>query len=220
MSLQFQIQSDRIVKSFQTQIGVKADGIFGPKTCRAGRLFYNLTEDQAAHFFGQISVETAGFTRFEENLNYTSVSRLKQVFPKYFNRAGNDPQQYLNNPEKLANLVYGKRLGNSEPGDGWKFRGRGAIQLTGKGNYRSFAKYLVKNQKIDKEDDFLECPDLVFEFAFESAIFYFNSRVIWPLCVDTSEKTVRKVTKIINGGLAGLEQRIAATEKIRSYYGN
>lgn len=219
MSLQqTNLQSKDIVKSFQKQIGVEADGVFGPKTYKAGRLFYNLTADQAAIFFGQIYVETAGFTGFEENLNYTSVSRLKQVFPWYFTVRYN-PEQYINNPKKLANLVYGGRLGNIRgTNDGWNFRGRGAIQLTGRNNYKSFSRYLVKNQMLDKEESLLEDPDIALNFSFESAKFYFDSRVIWPICSNVEEETIRKVTKIVTGSQTALSKRITATQKIRKYY--
>ena len=191
MSLQTNQQSKDIVKSFQEKIGVEADGIFGPKTYKAGRLFYNLTADQAANFFGQLYVETAGFSKFEEDLNYTSTTRLKQVFPWYFVRSGYDPKQYVNDPKKLANLVYGGRLGNvSGTNDGWRFRGRGAIQLTGKNNYTSF----------------------------ESAIYYFDTGVIWPLCTNIETETIRRVTRKIAGSLQAIDKRIVAVRKIRTYY--
>ena len=219
MSLQPNQQSKDIVKSFQEKIGVEADGIFGPKTYKAGRLFYNLTADQAANFFGQLYVETAGFSKFEEDLNYTSTTRLKQVFPWYFVRSGYDPKQYVNNPKKLANLVYGGRLGNvSGTNDGWRFRGRGAIQLTGKNNYTSFGKWLEKKQLLEKAENILWDPDIVFVFAFESAIYYFDTSVIWPLCIDTETETVRRVTRKIAGSFQAIDKRIAAVHKIRKYY--
>ena len=105
-------------------------------------------------------------------------------------------------------------LGNGDvsTGDGFKYRGRGAIQLTGKGIYTEFSKFIDKPEIIDN-------PDLVaVEYAFESAIFYFDSRQIWKICDEgVNDETIKVVTKIINGGFNGLEDRIAKTNLYYKY---
>jgi putative chitinase len=135
------------IKSLQTKIGAKADGAFGPGTMKAAMAFYKLTPIRAAHFFGQTAHETGNFKLFSENLNY-SANGLKKIFGKYF--TASTALSYARNPEKIANKVYGNRMGNLDEssGDGYKFRGRGALQLTGKSNYEAFAKYLGKPEII------------------------------------------------------------------------
>jgi|TARA_R110002020_G_scaffold471349_1_gene698371 putative chitinase len=198
------------IKSLQEKIGVTADGMFGPNTLKAAMAFYKLTPFRTAHFFGQTGHETGGFKIFSENLNY-SVNGLKKVFGKYF--PGNLAEEYARNPEKIANRVYGNRMGNGDEasGDGYKFRGRGALQLTGKNNYKSFSKFL-------NNPDILEDPALVAnQDAFESAIFFFDRNKLWKICDQgMSDATITKLTKRINGGTNGLEHRKMLTLK---YYG-
>ena len=166
------------IKLLQTKIGATTDGAFGPKTMKAAMAFYNLTPERAAHFFGQTSHETGVFRTFSENLNY-SADGLKKIFKKYFNNL--TALAYARNPEKIANKVYGNRMGNGteSSGDGYKFRGRGALQLTGRSNvpamlitgrsnYESFAEYLGKPEILLR-------PEMVAdEYAFESAMFFFD----------------------------------------------
>ena len=195
------------VKALQTKIGVTADGAFGPNTLRAAMAFYEMTPYRAAHFFGQTGHETAAFKLFSENLNY-SASGLSKIFGKYFPR--NLEKEYAREPEKIASRVYGNRMGNGdeESGDGWKYRGRGALQLTGKNNYTAFAKYLDKPEILDN-------PDLVAtEYAFESAMFFFDKNNLWSICdkgIDSN--TITKLTKRINGGTNGLDHRKVLTLK-------
>ena len=195
------------IKSLQTKIGAKADGAFGPKTMKAAMAFYNLTPERAAHFFGQTAHETGVFRTFSENLNY-SADGLKKIFKKYFNDL--TALAYARNPEKIANKVYGNRMGNGDEasGDGWKFRGRGALQLTGKSNYEAFAKYLGKPEIMDK-------PEMVAdEYAFESAMFFFDKNKLWDICdKGVNDAAMLKLTKRINGGTNGLEHRKALTIK-------
>ena len=101
-----------ILKNFQKKVGAKPDGIFGFETMLAGTKYYKFSAERGAHFFGQLSIETGDFKCFEEILNY-SVARLRKIFPKYF---PNDDiaSEYANNPEKLANYVYGKRIGKKK----------------------------------------------------------------------------------------------------------
>jgi putative chitinase len=141
------------LKALQTKIGVTADGLFGPGTMKKAMEFYKFTPVRAAHFFAQTAHETGGFKLFTENLNY-SADGLQKIFGKYF--PGTLEESYAKNPQKIANRVYASRMGNGDEasGDGWKFRGRGALQLTGKDNYTAFAQYL-QNPEI------MTTPDLV-----------------------------------------------------------
>ena len=195
------------IKALQTKIGATPDGAFGPKTMKAAMEFYKLSAVRAAHFFGQTSHETGEFKTFSENLNY-SAAGLKKIFKKYFNDL--TALAYARNPEKIANKVYGNRMGNGveASGDGWKFRGRGALQLTGKSNYEAFAKYLCKPEIMDK-------PEMVAdEYAFESAMFFFDKNKLWDICdKGVNDAAMLKLTKRINGGTNGLEHRKALTIK-------
>ena len=171
------------LKNLQSKIGVTADGAFGPGTLKAAMAFYKMTPERAAHFFAQTAHETGGFKAFSENLNY-SADGLQKIFGKYF--PGVLEESYARQPEKIANRVYADRMGNGTEtsGDGWKYRGRGALQLTGKSNYKAFSDYL-KNPLI------MEQPDLVAgELAFESAMFFFERNKLWEIC----DKGVNKDT--------------------------
>jgi putative chitinase len=118
------------LKSLQGKIGVTADGVFGPGTMKKAMEFYKLSPIRAAHFFAQTAHETGNFKAFSENLNY-SADGLNKIFPKYFKNAGRDANAYARNPEKIANVVYASRMANGDEasGDGWKFRGRGALTI-------------------------------------------------------------------------------------------
>lgn len=195
--------------NLQKKIGATPDGVFGPNTLKKAMVFYNMTPERAAHFFGQTSHETGGFKIFSENLNY-SAKGLQNTFGKYF--PGNLEESYARNPEKIANRVYASRMGNGDEksGDGWKFRGRGAIQLTGKNNYKLFSESL-------KKPEILTNPDIVAkDLAFESAIFFFDRNKLWDICdKGVTDKTILSLTKRINGGTNGLDDRI---EKTKMYY--
>ena len=195
------------LKKLQEKIGVTADGSFGPGTLKAAMAFYKLSPLRAAHFFAQTAHETGEFKLFTENLNY-SADGLKKIFPKYF--PGDLANSYAKNPEKIANRVYGARMGNGDEttGDGFKFRGRGALRLTGKANYEAFSTYL-KNPEV------LKNPDLVSaDFAFESAMYFFDKNKLWDICdKGTDDATITALTKRINGGTNGLDHRKSLTLK-------
>ena len=197
------------LKSLQAKIGVAADGAFGPGTMKKAMEFYKLTPVRAAHFFAQTAHETGGYKLFSENLNY-SAQGLQGIFGKYF--PGNLEESYARNPEKIANRVYASRMGNGDEksGDGWKFRGRGALQLTGKDNYSAFAKYLNKPEIMTN-------PDLVATiYAFESAMFFFDKNKLWSICDQgVNDAAILSLTKRINGGTHGLADR---NEKTKKYY--
>ena len=198
------------LKSLQERAGVAADGAFGPGTLKAAMGLLKLTPVRAAHFFAQTAHETGGFKAFSENLNY-SAQGLQGIFGKYF--PGTLEESYARNPEKIANRVYADRMGNGNEasGDGWKYRGRGALQLTGKANYEAFAKYLGKPEIVTN-------PDLVATtYAFESAMFFFDKNKLWDICdKGVSKDTILALTKRINGGTHGLADR---EEKTIKYYG-
>jgi putative chitinase len=199
------------LEALQQKIGVTADGAFGPGTLKAAINFFNLSPERAAHFFGQTSHETGGFKLFTENLNYGAPGLLA-TFKKYF-ADQSIANAYARNPEKIANRVYASRMGNGdeESGDGWKYRGRGALQLTGKDNYQAFADYLNKPEIMDD-------PDLVAdEYAFESAMFFFEKNKLWAICDQgVNDSSILALTKRVNGGTHGLDDRV---EKTKKYYG-
>jgi putative chitinase len=199
------------LKNLQEKLGLIPDGIFGPTTMNKAMSYFKLTPFRAAHFFGQISHETGGFTIFIENLNYNAQG-LKETFPKYF--PGNISEIYTRQPEKIANHVYCNRMGNGNEasGDGWRFKGRGAIQTTGRENYMMLAKYL-------SIPEIMANPDLVAtQYAFESALFFFENNNLWSICDQgVDDKSITALTKRINGGILGLDDRKLKTKKYYEY---
>ena len=179
--------------------GLNLDGLTGkvpaavitqiPETALKFGITTNL---RLAHFLAQCALESTNFTATVENLNYRAA-RLVQVFPKYFKNV--DPNQYANNPQKIANRVYVNRMGNGDEasGDGFKFRGRGYIQLTGKSNYTSFSNFIG--------EDCVANPDLVATtYPLASAAFFFSSNKIWAICDRGSDAaTVKLVSEAVNG---------------------
>lgn len=161
---------------------------------------YGITssKERLAHFFSQVMHES-GCMRFDmENLNYSSKALLA-VFGKYF-PTKEKAEAYARQPEKIANKVYANRMGNGSEasGDGWKHRGRGLIQLTGKNNYQAFAKWIG-------DDKILEDPDLVAsEYAVHSAVFFWDRNKLNEIA---DQDDVRKMTKRVNGGENGLAHR-------------
>lgn len=199
--------------ALQKKIGVTADGAFGPGTLKAAMAFYKMTPVRAAHFFAQTAHESGNFKAFSENLNY-SADGLQKIFGKYFDAAS--AAKAARNPEKIANKVYANRMGNGNEasGDGWKYRGRGALQLTGKDNYKAFADYLKKPEIMDN-------PDLVAtEYSFESAIFFFEKNKLWAICDQgINDAAITSLTKRINGGTHGLDDRKEKTKKFAAMVG-
>lgn len=168
---------------------------------------FNITNNlRLAHFLAQCGHESGGFKAVSENLNY-SASGLKNIFAKYF--PGNLSESYARNPQKIASRVYGGRMGNGpeETGDGYKYRGRGYIQLTGKQNYTNFAKFIG--------EDTVNNPDLVAtKYPLASAAFFFDSNKLWSICDRGADSaTVTAVTKRVNGGTIGLADRIKHFEE-------
>lgn len=156
------------------------------------------TPERQAAFIGQCAHESGGFKTLQENLNY-SAKGLCATWPSRFS-SEEAAQPFHRNPEKIANKVYSGRMGNTEEGDGWKYRGRGLIQLTGKDNYRLASDALGV--------DFVANPDLVLtkEYAVLTAAWYWNKR---GLNKEADAADFAGMTKKINGGTIGLEDRVA-----------
>ena len=179
------------------------------------------TPKRIAAFIAQCGHESGGWRVFSENLNY-SAKALDAVFGKYFVRAGRDAEEYHRQPEKIANVVYADRMGNgdTDSGDGWRYRGRGPIQLTGKNNYTRFSE--------DMDVEAVDNPDMVSEdkeVALMSAIWYWNTNNLNKYADSGDIKTL---TKRINGGYIGLEDRIhhweealkALGEEVETHHGD
>jgi putative chitinase len=155
-----------------------------------------------AHFLAQCGHESGGFKLVQENLNY-GAKGLLGLFGKYFKDAGK-AALYERKPEKIANLIYGGRMGNGpEPtGEGWKYHGRGFIQLTGKDNYSAFSKSIG--------EDCVSNPDLVAtKYPLASAAWFFNKNGLHKLADGgATDAVVTQITKRVNGGTIGLPDRI------------
>lgn len=159
-----------------------------------------------AHFLSQCSHESGNFKAVSENLNY-SADGLKKIFGKYF--PGDLANQYARNPEKIASRVYGSRMGNGDEStkEGYKFRGRGFIQLTGKANYQAFDAFVA--------EDITNNPDLVAtKYPLLSAAWFFSKAGLNAVAdTGSGNDVITKITKKINGGTNGLDDRIVKFNK-------
>jgi putative chitinase len=171
------------------------------------------TSTRLSHFLGQCAHESGNFRFNTENLNYSSKGLLT-VFPKYFKQPGL-AEAYARNPERIASRVYANRMGNGVEGthDGWKFRGRGYIQLTGKNNYTEFDKFV--------NEDILSNPDLVAKkYPLLSAAWFFHKNKLNSISdKGLNETIITELTKRINGGKNGLQDRIKYTNKFGKILG-
>ena len=196
----------------QKKIGVTADGAFGPGTLKAAAAYYKLSPNRAAHFFAQCAHESGNFKAFSENLNY-GAKGLRTTFGKYFQTEG-IAKNYERQPQRIANRAYANRMGNGDEasGEGFAFRGRGPLQLTGKNNYQAFANYM-------KRPDIMDNPDLVAtELGFESALWFFDANKLWSICDQgINDAAILALTKRINGGTHGLEDRKLKTKKYAAW---
>lgn len=201
--------------NLQQKIGVTADGAFGPGTYKAAAAYYKLSPNRAAHFFGQTAHESGNFKTFSENLNY-SAKGLRGTFGKYF-PTNALAKAYERKPMKIANHVYANRMGNGDEasGDGWKYRGRGALQLTGHDNYLLFGKY------IGREKEVMDNPDIVAnELCFESALFFFDRNKLWGICdKGVNDAAILGLSSRINGSKNphGLDDRKLKTKKYAAW---
>jgi putative chitinase len=176
---------------------------------------YDITTDQRiAGFISQCAHESMDFNALSENLNYREET-LNKVFPRYFGPGKRNAAEYARNPEKIANYVYmdefrTSKLGNVQPGDGWRFRGRGLKQLTGRDNYSRFAKDY--NMTAEQAAEWLETK----EGALASALWFWNTNKLNTIA-DTGN--VAALTKKINGGDIGLADRQARYAKAMAALG-
>jgi putative chitinase len=198
----------------QKKIGVTADGAFGPGTLKAAAAFYKLSPNRAAHFFAQTAHESGNFKAFSENLNY-GAKGLRGIFGKYF-QTDAIAKAYERQPQRIANRAYANRMGNGDEasGEGWLFRGRGSLQLTGKFNFKAFSDYIGR-------PDVMTNPDLVAtELAFESALWFFDKNKLWSICDQgVNEAAIRELSSRINGSKNphGLDDRRMKTKKYASW---
>jgi len=157
------------------------------------------TIERVAMFVAQCGHESGGFRVLSENLNY-SASALNKIFPKYFIRAGRDANEYHRQPEKIANVIYANRMdnGDSASGDGWRFRGGGILQLTGRYNYTKFGEAVEKTP--EDAVDYVRTK----KGALDSACWFWDENNINKHCDNMD---ILKMTKRINGGTIGLDDR-------------
>lgn len=159
-----------------------------------------------AHFLSQIAHESGNFKTVYENLNYSAAGLLR-TFPRHFTPA--TAQQYARKAEMIGNRVYANRMmnGNEMSGDGYKYRGRGYLQLTGRSNYILFSNYIGEDCVVN--------PDLVAtKYPLSSGLWFFDRNNLWSLCDDDEDKNVIAVTKRVNAGTNGLQDRL---NKFRSF---
>lgn len=176
---------------------------------------YDITTDERiAGFVSQCAHESMDFNAMSENLNYREET-LNKVFPRYFGPGKRNAAEYAKNPEKIANYVYmdefrTSKLGNTQPGDGWRFRGRGLKQLTGRDNYTRFAKDY--GMTAEEAAAWVETK----EGALASALWFWKTNNLNPIA-DTGN--VAALTKKINGGDIGLADRQARYAKAMAALG-
>lgn len=195
------------IKEIQRLVGANPDGVIGNETLTKFQCKYGIpSKAMVAHFFGNLDHESGGFSIVEESGMY-SAQRLLQIFPKYLTSTAM-AKQYQYKPEAIFNITYGGRMGNNSPGDGYKYRGRGYMQTTGKYSYDRLGKYLGV--------DLLRNPDLVAsKYPLESALFYFTDNKLWGLVSDVSEDSIKLIRKRVNGGYNGLDD---VRSKVKKYY--
>lgn len=209
----------------QSKLGVTADGVPGPITWTAVMRHMGATRNaealgramslhigsvasspvRLAHWLGQMAHESGGFTRLVENLNYTSADTIARVWPSRFTKAS--AVAFVRNPEALANSVYSGRMGNVQPGDGWRYRGRGLVHLTGRENYQR--AQAANGIPLVTNPDLAADP----EIAVRLAVWYWNSKNL-NVIADADNATA--LTRRINGGTIGLQDRITRTNRAKA----
>lgn len=160
------------------------------------------TPRRVATFLATLATETGGFRALSENLNYTSVAQIRKTWPKRFPTDAS-AKPFVRNPEALANKVYGGRLGNTEPGDGWRFRGGGFIQNTGRANYRAAGH--------ENDPETLRTPGP----GFAAAVTFWADNGLNALADRDDPKAVRKR---VNGGLIGFDDFAAYLHKAKRIF--
>ena len=198
------------MERLQEKIGSTPDGAFGPNTARAIAKFYELSPERGAHLLGQAAHESSNFKLTKENLNY-SVASMMRVWPSRF-PTKESAEPLARNPKALAESVYFDRMGNDTKEKASLYIGRGFLQLTGFRNHKSFAADMAL-------PEVLEDPSLLeTEYAFETALWFFKRNDLFKIADDgVNDATIKKITKRVNGGYHGLEDRINKTKKIFNY---
>lgn len=196
------------MKQLQEKIGVTADGAFGPNTARAIAKHYELTPERGAHLLGQVAHESGGFKHTRESLYYSTAERIQAVWPSRFPTV-ESAEPYARNPAKLAGKVYSGRMGNTSEEAAANFIGRGFLQLTGYNNYRAFATDM-------RCPEVMEDPSLVEgRFAFETALWFFQKNGLFAIADEgVTDDTIKRITRRVNGGYHGLDDRTQQTNKI------
>jgi putative chitinase len=171
------------------------------------------TKDEFHEFFATLCEESAEFTRFEENLNYSSRGMMR-VWPNRFPSLAST-LRYVRNPQDLANKVYGGRMGNTYPEDGWDFRGSGPIMITGRANVTAFGKYMKETFGIDHTPELwaIKLRSNI-EYGIHSACWIFS--VVLKLNDDAMNDDMRSVTRRVNGGYTNYSKRIWYLERAES----
>jgi putative chitinase len=208
----------RAIIEYQRLKGLKPDGVIGKITLNAIKQDCNIKSDiELAHFMGQCHHETGGFRAVTENLNYSAdglITTFRSDFDINKNRIieANErlkANQLARNPKAIANFVYANQNGNGNEasGDGWLYRGRGAIQLTGRANYQLFARYV-------NDPEVMINPDIVAtKYFFKSADFFFDRNKLWDIAKQgTTDAIITQLTRRINGATKGLQDRIVQTK--------
>lgn len=173
---------------------------------------------QAAHFLGQIAHESGNFSIKTESLHYSTAARIAAVWPSRFNLDGTNGKKnandYTKNAQKLAEAVYAGRMGNTQPGDAFRYRGGGFLQLTGKDAYKSYAQYI--KQEVDKVADLIRSDNF---YALDCALYeYAIVKKLNPVANQgITDDVIKKITKVINGGFIGLAERIVKVKEFHKY---
>ena len=208
------------LQKYQQQLGLAPDGIMGPNTAKAMMDDLGITDKLLfAHVIGQVAHESGLYTHFRENLNYGAAGLLN-IFKKYYT-VRNELDELVPNqaliaaherkPELIANHVYANRMGNGDEasGDGWRYRGIFGLQLTGKTNITKFLDSIGWPADTDL-DSLKDNPKVYFQAAF----YWFNENAVDKKCVDMSDSCILTVTKRVNGGTNGLDDRKVQTKKV------
>lgn len=195
------------MKLLQAKCGVSADGSFGPNTAKAIAAHFKLTPERAAHLLGQASHESGGFKLTRENLNYSAEVMCK-VWPSRF-KSVEEAAPFARNPKALAENVYFGRMGNTSKQMASLYIGRGFLQLTGYDNHKAFAHDM-------NLPDVLTDPSLLErELAFETALWFFEKNGLMSIADEgVNVDTILRITKRVNGGTHGLDDRTQQTNKI------
>jgi putative chitinase len=199
------------LQKYQEHLGLSPDGIMGPNTAKAMMADLGITDKLLfAHVIGQVAHESGLYTHFRENLNYNEAGLLN-IFSKYYKPTPSLAALHARKPELIANHVYANRMGNGDEasGDGWRYRGIFGLQLTGKTNITKFLDSIGLPADTDL-DSLKDNPKVYFQAAF----YWFNENAVDKKCVDTSDSCILTVTKRVNGGTNGLDDRKVQTRKV------